>query len=254
MVGKKFFCYLPVIPVRADASDTAEIVTQFLFGELGEVLEQKEQWIKVKSEHDDYEGFIDFKQIQVITQEDFQKHLATEKRQVNNLVRYNSPFGPITSLKGAYINENVNSFHIGTYKFERLDQKQSVPNHGSIGDIVMDYLNAPYLWGGRTQFGIDCSGFTQAVFRYFGVELLRDASMQVKQGEATTFEEMQMGDLAFFSNAKGKVTHVGIVLEDNKIIHASGRVKIEELNENGIYSKELKKQTHQLTHLRRYFI
>lgn len=254
MIGENFFCFLPVIPVRAEASDPSEIVTQLLFGEVGEILEFSEPWIKIKNAHDGYEGYIDFKQIFTISDLAKQKILKEGKRQKSALLSYNTPIGPIQTLKGSMLNENLKSFDIDSYRFEKITQNNSPSTHQNIGNVAMEFLNAPYLWGGRTQFGIDCSGFTQAVLREFGVELLRDASMQVTQGTAVDYKDIKVGDLAFFSNSKDKVTHVGIILEDNKIIHASGRVKIENLNEEGIYSHELNKQTHRLTHLRRYLI
>ncbi|MDX1445291.1 C40 family peptidase, partial [Lishizhenia sp.] len=196
----------------------------------------------------------DFKQIFTISDLAKQKILQEGKRQKSALLTYNTPIGPIQTLKGSMLNESLQNFEVDQYSFEKITQNNGPSTHQSIGDVAMEFLNAPYLWGGRTQFGIDCSGFTQAVLREFGIELLRDASMQVTQGTAVEFDELQVGDLAFFSNSKDKVTHVGIVLEENKIIHASGRVKIESLNEEGIYSQELNKQTHRLTHLRRYLI
>ncbi|SFT42770.1 Cell wall-associated hydrolase, NlpC family [Lishizhenia tianjinensis] len=254
MIGENFFCFLPVIPVRAAASDPSEIVTQLLFGEVGEILEFEEPWLKIKNAHDGYEGYIDYKQIFTISNAAKEEILNSGQRQKSALLSYNTPIGPIQTLKGSMLNENLSQFKVDDYSFEKITQNNSPSKHANIGEVALEFLNAPYLWGGRTQFGIDCSGFTQAVLREFGVELLRDASMQVTQGIAIGFEDIQVGDLAFFSNSKDKVTHVGILLEDNKIIHASGRVKIETLNKEGIFSTELNKQTHRLTHLRRYLI
>ena len=109
------------------------------------------------------------------------------------------------------------------------------------------YLNAPYLWGGKTPFGIDCSGFTQMVYKLNGYKIHRDASQQALEGEPLSFiEESEVGDLAFFDNDEGNIIHVGIIMENNYIIHASGKVRIDRLDHLGIYNPELKKHTHKL--------
>jgi len=109
------------------------------------------------------------------------------------------------------------------------------------------YLNAPYLWGGKTPFGIDCSGFTQMVYKLNGHKLLRDASLQATQGEALSFiEESEPGDLAFFDNNEGLITHVGIIMQDNYIIHAHGKVRIDRLDHSGIYNVDSRTHTHKL--------
>ena len=103
------------------------------------------------------------------------------------------------------------------------------------------YLNTPYLWGGKTPFGIDCSGFVQMVYKLNGFKVLRDASQQASQGDALSFiEESEPGDLAFFDNEEGNIIHVGIMMEINYIIHASGKVRIDRLDHLGIYNSEIK--------------
>ncbi|HRG90423.1 MAG TPA: C40 family peptidase, partial [Chitinophagales bacterium] len=120
--------------------------------------------------------------------------------------------------------------------------------------VAMRYLNAPYLWGGRSPFGIDCSGFTQVVFKFADVQLMRDAYQQAEQGAMVNFvEESQPGDLAFFSNDNGKIIHVGIVLKDQRIIHSSGKVRIDRLDHFGIYNADTKKYSHQLKVIKRFF-
>jgi len=138
---------------------------------------------------------------------------------------------------------------IGEERFEIIGEIGETDN---LAVTAMSFLNVPYTWGGRTHFGIDCSGFTQAVFRLQGINLLRDTSLQVEQGYAVnSLRDTKLGDLAFFDNTEGRVVHVGIMLNNEKIIHASGRVKIDKIDEKGIYSEELKRYTHQLRTVRR---
>ena len=117
---------------------------------------------------------------------------------------------------------------------KNLGQRQ---DYEFLKSIALKYLNTPYLWGGKTPFGIDCSGFAQMIYKITGYRLKRDAADQVNQGRLVEkLEDYAPGDLAFFENEKGDITHVGILLDDNRIIHASGHVKIEKINELGIFN------------------
>jgi hypothetical protein len=242
-------CNLSIIPLRAEPSDRSEIVSQILFGEHFEITEQDKQWSKVKLHFDDYEGWIDTKQCQLISKENYQT-LCKEAIILNtDLVEYiSSPDNVLIPISlGASLSFlNHNDINTKNYEFEGL----KVSGVKSKSDLVASaymYLNAPYLWGGKTPFGIDCSGFTQMVYKLNGYKLLRDASQQSTQGEVLSFiEESEPGDLAFFDNEEGKIIHVGIMLENNYIIHASGKVRIDRLDHLGIYNAELNRHTHRL--------
>jgi gamma-D-glutamyl-L-lysine dipeptidyl-peptidase len=242
-------CNLAIIPLRIEPSDRSEIVSQVLFGEHFEILESQKQWSKIKLQFDDYEGWVDSKQYQTISETDY-KSLSKEAIVLNSdLIEYvtapNNLLIPIP-LGASLSFLSHNDINISNYEFEGLKISGQKPKSNLINTAFM-YLNSPYLWGGKTPFGIDCSGFTQMVYKLNGYKLLRDASQQSNQGEALSFiEESEPGDLAFFDNEDGNIIHVGIIMDDNYIIHASGKIRIDRLDHLGIYNAETNKHTHKL--------
>lgn len=242
-------CNLAIIPLRAEPSDRSEIVSQILFGEHFEILEQQKQWSKIKLHFDNYEGWVDSKQYQFISEKNY-KELSNDGIILNSdLVEYvtsvNNVLVPIT-LGASLSFLNHDDINVNQFEFEGLRVSGIKPKKEIVKTSFM-YLNAPYLWGGKTPFGIDCSGFTQMVYKLNGYILLRDASQQASQGEALSFiEESEPGDLAFFDNEDGNIIHVGIIMEDNYIIHASGKVRIDRLDHLGIYNAEQNRHTHRL--------
>ena len=242
-------CNLSIIPLRAEPNDRSEIVSQVLFGEHFEIFETQKQWAKIKLQFDGYEGWVDTKQYQTITDKNF-KDLSKDAIILNSdLVEYiTNPFNILLPIPlGASLSFlNHSEINLDNFEFEGLRTSGVKPKASLIATAYM-YLNAPYLWGGKTPFGIDCSGLTQMVYKLNGYHLLRDASQQSTQGEALSFiEESEPGDLAFFDNEEGKITHVGIIMDDNYIIHASGKVRIDRLDHLGIYNAELNRHTHRL--------
>lgn len=244
-------CCLTVIPVRAEHDDASEIVTQLLFGEFAMILEVHNQWRKIQIVHDDYIGWVDNKQLIPISQEAFKQFNNKKARLQNETALIQTSLGRQTVLAGTPILSENKKFTIDKYHFEWLTELQTTSK--SIVEIAMRYLNAPYLWGGRTMFGIDCSGFSQTVYQQAGIYINRDASQQVLQGEEIAFNNQQAGDLAFFKSEKtGNITHVGILLENNKIIHAHGRVRIDTLDETGIYDEKQKNYSHRFYNIKRH--
>ncbi len=242
-------CNLAMIPLRFEPSDRSEIVSQVLFGEHFEILEQLKQWTRIRMQYDDYEGWIDFKQLQLISESSFNQ-LSSEAIVLNaDLIEYiTTPSNLLIPIPlGSSLSFiNHNEINISNFDFEGTKTSGEKTKASLINTALM-YLNAPYLWGGKTPFGIDCSGFTQMVYKLNGYKLLRDASQQSMQGEALSFiEESEPGDLAFFDNEEGNIIHVGIIMEDNHIIHASGKVRIDRLDHLGIFNAETNKHTHKL--------
>jgi len=242
-------CNLAMIPLRFEPSDKSEIVSQVLFGEHFEILEQLKQWSFIKMQYDGYEGWVDSKQYQLIAESSYTQ-LSTEAIILNaDLIEYiTAPPNLLIPIPLGSSVSFINNHEINTSNFDFEGTKTSgeKTKENFIKSAFM-YLNAPYLWGGKTPFGIDCSGFTQMVYKLNGYKLLRDASQQSTQGEALSFiEESEPGDLAFFDNEEGKIIHVGIIMDDNYIIHASGKVRVDRLDHLGIFNAETNKHTHKL--------
>ncbi len=243
------YCNLSVSPLRKINDDRSEMISQLLFGETCEILDKKKSWLKIRCIHDDYEAWIDEKHLtetKAILESNF-----TAFEIVHNYV-FKDFHVPI--LIGSNLpNFDGLNFKIEKtkYLFQGISLENNINNFEKIKKIALKYLHAPYLWGGRSPFGIDCSGFTQVVYKFLDIQLPRDAYQQAEKGSQVGFlEEAKVGDLAFFGNEES-ITHVGIVLENNEIIHASGRVKIDRLDHLGIYSKEQKQYTHKLRVIKR---
>ena len=250
-------CQVSVAPIRSSSSDRSEIVTQLLFGETVTVVDKKGTWRKVRCSWDNYVGWTDHKLLRVITPSEFEAYKInpTYSLELAQAVMAEDHFLPI--LMGSSLPEYDGlGLNLGELKFtfsgQAIAPETKRPTVALLLKIARKYLNAPYLWGGRSPFGIDCSGFSQIVFKMLGVKLLRDASQQVTQGRIIDFVELaQPGDLAFFENRRKRIAHVGIVFPDNKIIHAHGKVRIDNLDHFGIFNEETSKYTHKLRVMKR---
>jgi len=249
---------LSVIAVRKEMSHRSELISQLLFGETYEILQKQGNWLSIKCSYDGYEGWIDENQHYELNEREFLSISATDPgialEMVNSAVSSTHSV-PILAGSSLPFFDGMN-FRIAKEKFIYNGQAiQSDAKNATIFErIALRYINAPYLWGGRSPFGIDCSGFSQLVFKFVGVPLLRDAWQQAGQGSLINFiEEAQPGDLAFFGNDEGRIIHVGIILKDNRIIHASAKVRIDKLDHFGIYNAEQKKYSHSLKIIKRIF-
>jgi len=242
-------CNLSIVPLRLEAADTSELVSQVLYGEIFKVIETRKKWSRIRLFFDGYEGWIDNKQFLLIPEEKFEEYSATPIAISIDLVDFialeNSQLLSICMGSNVGLAKSLSHTFEGNFISEKRSKERLL-------DTALLYLNVPYLWGGKTPFGIDCSGFTQMVYKINGYQLLRDASLQATQGEALSFiEESEPGDLAFFDNTEGIITHVGIIMKDNYIVHAHGHVRIDRLDHSGIFNQELNKHTHKLRVIKR---
>lgn len=251
------FCDLAVVPVRREPSDMAELSTQLLFGDIVEISGQTGSWLRIRNDYDDYEGWIDEKQVREIEREEFERLKSLPLFVNRNLfatrvLRKESVFHLPAGC--SFYDVRNGKMHAGGIEY-RIDG-EIFPFRISTVDLLigtaMEYFSCPYLWGGKTAFGIDCSGLTQIVFKQHGIKLLRDAAQQSTQGELVNFRsESRPGDLAFFDNTDGKIVHTGIILDQERILHCSGRVRIDLLDHQGIYNRDLERYTHSLRLIRR---
>lgn len=247
-------CTLSVVPGRKEPSGASEMVTQLLFGEHYTVLESGEDWLRIKTAFDSYECWINSKQHTRIQENIFHQLEKQDPVYSNELVQVinnkkNETHFPLSiGATLPFFKDQKISFESFDFGFEgttsSLKEKKSA---SSIISTAYLFLNAPYLWGGKSPFGIDCSGFTQLVYKLNGYKLPRDAYQQVEIGSPLSFvEEAEAGDLAFFDNEEGRIVHVGILLSNEQIIHASGCVKVDKFDHYGIFSSDTKKYSHTL--------
>lgn len=235
------------------------MVSQILFGETFSLLEERGNWLLVRLHLDNYEGWIDRKQSMQVSDEFMEKitngsiHIISDKTAVC-YCKNDSTYELLG--KGSRLPLSAGStFHLGHKAYTTISKTKAIPKKFSVlkvASTAMDYLNVPYLWGGRSIMGIDCSGLVQVVYQMCGLDLPRDAAQQALAGKAIDFvDEARAGDLAFFDNPAGEIIHVGIIVEAGKILHASGQVKIDKIDHNGIFSEELGTYTHSLRIIKR---
>ncbi len=244
-------CNLSIVPLRAEPDHRSEMVSQLLFGECFKILEEGIDFVKIRTLDSNYEGWmqkqqfgtVDFATEATSTIVDLQGAQALAEDKTIFLV-------PGTRIRNQTIHIGNDAFKIeGALRQARIDDFEQ-----EFKRLCQYYLQAPYMWGGRSIFGIDCSGFSQSVCGHFGLSLPRDAYQQAETGVTVDFlTEIKAGDLAFFDNEQGKITHVGVMLDKENIIHASAQVRIDKMDTHGIFNADQNRYTHKLRIVKRYF-
>lgn len=251
-------CHLSVVSVRASAADRSEMLTQLLFGECVEILDKKGKlWIKIRCLSDNTIGWSHRYQLTNITPSEkdiFHEIFAYSLEYIQPIMGLN--FSRPVTIGARLPNFDGLRCSIGEEKYNFSGQaifpQEMKANADLIIKLARKYLQAPFLSGGRSPLGIDAGALTQLVFSFVNIGLQRFPDQQVTQGRTVDFvQQSQAGDLAFFENKAGNITHVGILLPERKIIHAFGQVRIDNIDHYGIFNEGLQKYTHRLRIVRR---
>jgi len=250
---ERYICENVFVPLRSGPSHRAEMLSQVLFGEKYIILDKAGHWMKVETLFDRYQGWLDMDHLQQSEDRDgkagttLNRSLLCFKNDKTKLVLepgcdiYNPDFGNKTFSIGNNIYNSINDF-----------SSSYITTHESLTDTALKFINSPYIWGGRIPSGIDCSGFTQLVYKIHGISIPRDSRQQVEIGSDVNFvNETKPGDLVFFDDEQGKITHVGMIFSRGLVIHASGRVRIDDIDHQGIFKKETGRYSHRLRAIRR---
>ena len=250
---EKYICDNVFVPLRSGPSHKSEMLSQILFGEKYSIVDTIGSWIKIETAFDNYVGWIDSDHIQLTPNNAENKGFVLNRP----LVCFKNDKTPITLEAGCeiYNPDFLNGkFALAgnTYTVANEFCKDYVTVDESISETAIRYLNSPYLWGGRIPSGIDCSGFTQLIFKIHGIAIARNSWQQANEGNPVDFiNDAESGDLTFFDNEQGKITHVGMILSPGLVIHASGRVRIDPIDHQGIFKKEINGYSHKLRMIRR---
>jgi gamma-D-glutamyl-L-lysine dipeptidyl-peptidase len=248
-----FICGNVFVPLRSGPSHKSEMLSQVLFGEKYRIIDEVGHWYKIETLFDNYKGWIDINHLQ--NEEIYDN---SEGNVLNrSLLCFKNDGTKLVLEAGCEIyNPDFENklFSLGKNKFSATSEFSTsyIKVSESISDTAMKFINSPYIWGGRIPSGIDCSGFVQLVYKIRGTTIPRDSWQQKEIGESISFiEETRPGDLVFFDDERGKITHVGMILSQGLVIHASGRVRIDNIDHQGIYKNETGGYSHKLRTIRR---
>ena len=250
---ESFICENVFVPLRSGPSHKSEMLSQILFGEKYTILDKSGSWMKIETAFDKYSGWIDMDHLQHSPDPGNECGYVLNK----SLLCYKNDKTKLILEAGCEVyNPDFENkiFTIGKNVYNAAPEFSNgcITTNGSLADTAMKFINSPYIWGGRIPSGIDCSGFTQLVYKIHGITIPRDSWMQADTGENVSFiNDAKPGDLLFFDNERGKISHVGMIISGGLVIHASGRVRIDTIDHQGIFKPEIRGYSHKLRTIRR---
>ncbi len=254
-------CLNGTAAVRLHPDHKSEMVSHLLFGECVHIIDSNKEWLQVETLHDTYPGWVARNQLQILDDDTFnenRRHLVSASSMAR-IKETTSGAEFVISAGSSYYSEDGSIMTVNGKRFvfegHLIDAEMAHSENDRVTKIPQYarlFLHSPYLWGGRSEFGIDCSGLTQVVYKMAGISIPRDASMQAEKGEPVhLIHEALPGDLVFFDNEEEVITHAGIVLQNNRVIHAHGRVRIDLIDHQGIYDAEKQTYSHRLRLIKR---
>ena len=250
---ENYICENVFVPLRSGPSHKTEMLSQVLFGEKYSVIDKAGNWIKIETLFDNFMGWIDMDHIQHSPDEGnscghvLNRSLLCFKNDNTRMMLEAGceVFNPDFEDKLFFIGKNQ-------FKAEKEFSNNFISTNDRVTDTAMKFINSPFIWGGRIPSGIDCSGLTQLVYKIHGIQIPRDSCKQAESGRNIDFiDEAEPGDLVFFDNDRGKISHVGMILSRGLVIHSSGRVRIDSIDHQGIFKPEIGGYSHKLRTIRR---
>ncbi|HRI78577.1 MAG TPA: C40 family peptidase [Cyclobacteriaceae bacterium] len=251
-------CRLAVVPVRKESREASEQITQLLFGDHYEVINfsPDRKWAHITIYSDQTEGWLDIRQHHVISKEYFEQINATDYKittEIASPVLYKK--SPLTIVMGSVVPISNSELFKIEEQFAFNGESKSLGQRRDadfVKSVAKKYLQAPFLAGGKSPFGIDDTGLVQMIFRIAGYSLPRNIRQQLQAGKKVkSFEDSSTGDLAFFSEKGKEVSHVGLIIDGDKVIHASGYVRMDPITDEGILNPETKIYSHLFHSIRR---